>query len=71
MILLAYDGYCEEREETERMLFAAAGNPLPAKPKRKPGVRAVADIWRTFARDQNIRQRARARAVATKPNAPG
>lgn len=36
MILLAWDAYCEEREETERMIFGAQGTRIEPAPHRHP-----------------------------------
>jgi len=68
VVLLAYQGYCEEREETERMMFAAHGNPLPPKiPERRTG-QNFADEWRIFKIGHNAQIRPNRSRRGIKPN---
>lgn len=64
-IVLAYEGWKEQRYGLERMIYGAQGVKLPPLPPRnmKPGSRASwDDTWRNFAKEHNARWRAGERA---------
>ncbi len=68
MILLAYQGYCEEREETERMMYGAQGIRLPERISKPRSAQNHADEWRIFTVGHNARMRHHQRR---KPNPNG
>ncbi len=71
-VMLAYDGYCEELEDLERIVYGAQGIKLPPRtPAGKPSVKTVADTWRLFKAGHNARMAAEAGAKGRKtPPAP-